>query len=264
MSSHRPRKRFGQNFLHDPGVIRRIVDCIRPVPAQAVVEIGPGQGALTRPLLERLDHLDVIEIDRDLAGAMREQGYPPQRLSIHESDALQFDFSALATQRGQPLRLVGNLPYNISTPLLFHVLEHAEVIRDMHFMLQREVVRRMAAPPGGKEYGRLSVMLAWHCRVESLFDIAPGAFRPAPKVTSSLVRLIPHAAAPFEVGDALVFRNVVTRAFTQRRKTLRNALATLISAEQIAALDIDPGLRPQMLTPADFAAIARSVSTAQA
>jgi len=264
MSPHRPRKRFGQNFLHDPGVIRRIVDCIRPVPGQAMVEIGPGQGALTRPLLERLDHLDVIEIDRDLAVAMREQDYPPQRLSIHESDALQFDFSALAAQRGQPLRLAGNLPYNISTPLLFHVLTHAEAIRDMHFMLQKEVVRRMASGPGGKEYGRLSVMLAWRCRVESLFDIAPGAFRPAPRVTSSLVRLVPHATAPFEVGNTQVFRDVVTRAFTQRRKTLRNALSTLISADQLAALDIDPGLRPQMLTPADFAAIARSVSAAQA
>lgn len=259
MSTHRPRKRFGQNFLHDPGVIRRIVSCIGPGATDAIVEIGPGQGALTRPLLAQLEHLDVIEIDRDLAAALR-LAHPAAHLCIHQSDALKFDFTQLSGERGQPLRLAGNLPYNISTPLLFHVLAHAAVIRDMHFMLQKEVVQRMAAVPGGREYGRLSVMLAWHCRVEALFDIAPGAFNPPPRVTSSLVRLVPHTTAPFEVGDPGMFREVVTRAFTQRRKTLRNALGKLVHADTLTRLGIDPGLRPQVLAPADFAAISHALS----
>ena len=260
MPAHRPRKRFGQNFLHDPDVIRRIIDCIRPADDQALVEIGPGQGALTRPLLERLAHLDVIEIDRDLAGALRGLDYPTQQLCIHEADALKFDFPALATERGGHLRLVGNLPYNISTPLLFHVLEHADVIQDMHFMLQKEVVQRMAADPGGSEYGRLTVMLAWRCRVEPLFDIAPGAFNPPPRVTSSLVRLVPHPRLPFEVGDPDLFREVVSQAFSHRRKTLRNALSRLIDAHSLEQLGINATLRPQMLAPADFARISRALT----
>ncbi len=260
MSTHRPRKRFGQNFLHDAGVIRRIVECIRPTTGQTLVEIGPGRGALTAPLLEQLVHLDVIEIDRDLVAGLR-AAYPSGRLCVHEADALKFDFTALSAERGAALRLVGNLPYNISTPLLFHVLTQAGAIDDMHFMLQKEVVQRMAAAAGGKDYGRLSVMLAWRCRVQALFDIAPGAFTPAPQVTSSLVRLIPHATPPFEVGDPGVFRDLVTRAFTQRRKTLRNALGKQVPAETLEELGIDPGLRPQMLSPSDFAAIARALST---
>jgi 16S rRNA (adenine1518-N6/adenine1519-N6)-dimethyltransferase len=244
---HFPRKRFGQHFLHDPGVIRRIVDAIAPAPEDAIVEIGPGEGALTRPLLARTRHVEVVEIDRDLAAALAAEG-----VRVHVADALAFDFSVFP--RG--VRIVGNLPYNISTPLLFHLARHAERVRDLHFMLQREVVERMVAQPSTPEYGRLSVMLQTRFRMEKLFRVAPGAFRPPPKVESAVVRLVP-LGTPLGC-DEKVFEKVVREAFSARRKTLRNALP--LEAEAYAHLGIDPKLRPENLSPPDYVRIARHVT----
>lgn len=252
--SHRPRKRFGQNFLHDPGVIRRILDAVDPRPGDHLVEIGPGQGAITRGLLERAGALDAVELDRDLIGEL-EARFGGQGLRIHSADALKFDFCDLATD-ARPLRIVGNLPYNISTPLLFHLLDQAACIRDLHVMLQQEVVDRMAAKPGTRTYGRLSVALQARCRVLPLFDIGPGAFKPPPKVVSAFVRLTPYDEPPFPVADAGMFDQVLIRAFGQRRKTLRNALKGLLEADEIAALGIDPGQRAEQIDVAGFVAIA--------
>ena len=252
---HRARKRFGQHFLHDPGVIARIVAAIDPRPGDRLVEIGPGLGALTLPLLDRAGRLEVVEIDRDVIPRLAERARGHGELVIHEADALSYDFRALAGQ-GTRLRLCGNLPYNISTPLLFHLLESHAAIADMHFMLQKEVVARMAAGPSTAAYGRLTVMLAVHCSVERLFDVGPGAFRPPPRVDSAIVRLVPHAAAPFEVGDPVRFAAVVAAAFGQRRKTLRNSLAGLVGPAGFAATGIDPGRRAETLAPADFARLA--------
>jgi 16S rRNA (adenine1518-N6/adenine1519-N6)-dimethyltransferase len=255
--SHRPRKRFGQNFLHDAGVLRRMLNAIRPQPNDVMVEIGPGEGALTTLLLQQLQHLDVIEIDHDLAPRLQTHcesnahGAPLGALTIHQADALQFDFSSLIPPQRE-LRVVGNLPYNISTPLLFHIFESANRIADCHFLLQKEVVERMAATPNSKTYGRLSVMTQWRCQVEPLFKVGPGAFRPAPKVDSMFVRLIPYPAPPWPVNDFQHFSAIVTTAFAQRRKTLRNALQSMATAETIAAANIDPGLRAESLSPADF------------
>jgi len=215
---HQPRKRFGQHFLTDESVIDRIVDAIDPQPGQAVVEIGPGLGAMTRPLAERLDRLSVIELDRDLAQRLRRQ----PKLDVIEADVLKVDIEALAAERGQPLRIVGNLPYNISTPILFHLLEAVEHVVDQHFMLQKEVVERMAAGPGGKEYGRLSVMLQWRYRIESLFDVPPGSFDPPPRVDSAIVRMRPWLAP--RALPAGVLEELVRVAFSQRRKLLRHTL----------------------------------------
>jgi len=215
---HQPRKRFGQHFLTDESVIDRIVDAIDPQPGQAVVEIGPGLGAMTRPLAERLDRLSVIELDRDLAQRLRRQ----PKLDVIEADVLKVDIEALAAERGQPLRIVGNLPYNISTPILFHLLEAVEHVVDQHFMLQKEVVERMAAGPGGKEYGRLSVMLQWRYRIESLFDVPPESFDPPPRVDSAIVRMRPWPAP--RVLPAGVLEELVRVAFSQRRKLLRHTL----------------------------------------
>ena len=249
--SHRPRRRYGQHFLHDPVIIGKILAAVDPSPGERVVEIGPGQGAITLPLLARAGRVDVVEIDRDLAAALRVVARSAAgELAVHEADALTFDFGTLAD--GGPLRGVGNLPYNISTPLLFHLLGHASRIRDMHFMLQKEVVTRMAAGPGGKEYGRLTVMLACLCRVEPLFDIGPGAFRPPPRVRSAFVRLTPWERPPFAMGPPETLAAVVRQAFSMRRKTLRNALAPLLTAEAISAAGCDPGARPETLSPADF------------
>ena len=253
--SHRPRKRFGQNFLHDRGVIGRIVAAVDPRPGDALVEIGPGEGALTRPLLAAAGRLTVVELDRDLAGRLAAWPEAAGPLKVIQADALKLDLAALAPD-GQRLRLVGNLPYNVSTPLLFSFLARAAAIRDMHFMLQREVVARMAAGPGGRDYGRLTVMLAAACRVEPLFDVGPGAFRPAPKVWSSVVRLVPWETPPFPVPDALRFAAVVRAAFSQRRKTLRNALAGLVTEAGFRAAGVDPGARAETLPPARFAALA--------
>jgi 16S rRNA (adenine1518-N6/adenine1519-N6)-dimethyltransferase len=252
--SHIPRKRFGQNFLHDPGVIRRIVVAIDPQPADHLVEIGPGEGAITGELLARTGTLDAIEIDRDLFAALQTR-FGDRGLRLHNADALKFDFRRLAASDGK-IRVVGNLPYNVSTPLLFHLLGQAGCIRDMHFMLQKEVVERMAATPGSKTYGRLSVSLQARCVVTPLFDIGAGAFRPPPKVESSFVRLVPYQVPPCPVIDFATFDRVLVQAFSRRRKTLRNALAGLVSAEDLAALGIAPGLRPEQVDVAGFVAIA--------
>lgn len=252
---HRARKRFGQNFLSDPNIIRRIVDAIRPQPGETMVEIGPGLGAMTDPLLERLDHLHVVEIDRDLIARLRER-YPAERLSIHEGDALKFDFGSLCADPARPLRIVGNLPYNISTPILFHLAEFAGQVKDMTFMLQKEVVMRMVAEPGTEDYGRLSVMLQYRFRMGRMFDVPPGAFRPAPKVMSSIVRLVPLPADELGARDEGLFARIVTAAFGQRRKTLRNTLKEFLDQPGFAALGLDPGLRGERLSMPEFVAIA--------
>jgi 16S rRNA (adenine1518-N6/adenine1519-N6)-dimethyltransferase len=251
-------KRLGQHFLHDPAVIRRIVDAIRPVATDAMVEIGGGPGALTAPLVERLEHLDVVELDRELAAELPSRVAHPERLVVHHADALRFDFTSLA--RGpRSLRVVGNLPYNISTPLLFHLLATGNSIKDLHVMLQREVVERITAKPGGKEYGRLTVMLALWARSEVCFDVGPGAFKPPPKVWSTVLRLVPHAAPPFEVADHDRFATLVAHLFSMRRKQLGRSLKGKLTAEQIASVGIDPAARPETLAPADFARLAALV-----
>jgi 16S rRNA (adenine1518-N6/adenine1519-N6)-dimethyltransferase len=260
MPSIQPKKRFGQHFLHERGVVERILAALAPQPGETVVEIGPGPGALTRPLLERVARLHAVELDRDLAARLQAE-FPPERLSLHQADALKFDFCALTSPSGK-LRLVGNLPYNISTPLLFHLLDQERCIQDMLFMLQKEVVDRMSAAPGGKDYGRLSVMIQWRLRVEKLFEVRPGAFTPPPKVDSAVVRLTPHAAPPVTVRDAVNFARLVKAAFAQRRKTLRNNLKDLLAAETIAALGIEPARRAETLTLAEFASLANALPPA--
>jgi 16S rRNA (adenine1518-N6/adenine1519-N6)-dimethyltransferase len=252
---HVARRRFGQNFLTSTGIIDRIVSAIQPHPGENIVEIGPGLGALTRPLLERLGHLHVIEIDRDLIARLRER-FTPECLTIHEGDALKFDFGALCTEAS--LRVVGNLPYNISTPLLFHLCGFVPRLRDGHFMLQKEVVARMVAAPGTAEYGRLSVMLQYRFQMERLFDVPPGAFHPAPKVTSSIVRLVPLPAGTYDVHDETRFSRIVAAAFAQRRKTLRNTLRDFLDEADLRELGFDPGLRGERLSVADFVAIANA------
>ncbi|MCK9381198.1 MAG: 16S rRNA (adenine(1518)-N(6)/adenine(1519)-N(6))-dimethyltransferase RsmA [Sulfuritalea sp.] len=268
---HVARKRFGQNFLVSSGVIHKIVDAIGPRAGDTVVEIGPGLGALTGPLLERIDHLHVVEIDRDLIARLR-QRFPPERLTIHEGDALEFDFGAL--KGSGPLKIVGNLPYNISSPLLFHLVPFAPLVHDMHFMLQKEVVDRMVAEPGSKDFGRLSVMLQYHYHMERMFIVPPGAFNPPPKVDSAIVRMIPRR----EVGagglcipgislreqvtakDPLLFARVVTAAFSQRRKMLRNTLREFISETDLAALGITPTARAEDIAVTDYVRLANSLA----
>jgi len=250
---HQPRKRFGQHFLHDPGVIGRIVAAIAPQPQDRMVEIGPGLGAITIPLLAKLRELHAVEIDRDAIKHLREITQNDPRLHIHSADVLKFSLAEIGVN--ERLRLVGNLPYNISTPLLFHLIEQRERILDMHFMLQKEVVDRMAAAPGSEHYGRLTVMLAPWLRIEPLFDIGPGAFRPPPKVISTVVRLTPHAT-PLPIDEPRHYSAVVAASFSQRRKTLRNALRPLLEAEDIVAAGIDPSLRAEVLAPVQFAALA--------
>lgn len=245
MKNHRPRKYFGQHFLHDRNIIDKILAGIAPRADEHFVEIGPGHGALTRPLLERVGRLDVIEIDRDLAAELTTEFADP-KFSIHVGDALKFDFAKLGAGDGV-LRLVGNLPYNISTPLLFHILDHHRRFRDIHVMLQKEVVDRMTAPPGNRTYGRLTVSLAARCRVESLFVVRPGSFTPAPRVDSAVARLIPDPERRAEIIDEAVFDRVVAQAFNQRRKRLANALRSIITESQIEALGIDPGARAETL-----------------
>lgn len=252
---HRPRKRFGQHFLHSSEAIARILRAIAPQPEQHLLEIGPGQGVLTAPLLASGAKLDLVELDRDLIPALEAiAALSEGRLHVYQADALEFDICALA--RDAKLRVVGNLPYNISTPLIFRLLAQRHCIKDMHFMLQKEVVDRMAAAPGGKDYGRLSVMLQYHCEVHRLFTIGPFAFNPPPKVDSAFVRLIPHTRAPVEVADPRLLEDVVRLAFMYRRKTLRNALATLLDSEAISAAGVDPGLRAEQLSLEDFARLA--------
>ncbi|MDP9066222.1 MAG: 16S rRNA (adenine(1518)-N(6)/adenine(1519)-N(6))-dimethyltransferase RsmA [Pseudomonadota bacterium] len=256
------RKRFGQHFLHDAGIVRRIVDAIAPQPGERLVEVGPGRGALTWTLLARAKRLEVIEIDRDLAGQLAADPRAAH-LRIHVENVLDTDFIGLRGS-GAPLRIVGNLPYNISTPLLFRLLQQRSAIGDMHFMLQKEVVQRMSAQPGGKEYGRLTVMLAAYAQVEALFDVGPGAFQPRPKVWSAIVRLRPAPDPRFEIGAEGDLRTVVTAAFSQRRKTLRNSLKDLLSAGELEACGIDAGLRPETLFPAQFGLLAARYSARRA
>ncbi len=252
---HVARKRFGQHFLHDPAIIARIVAAIDPQPHDALLEIGPGLGAITLPLLERVDELHAIEIDRDAIRHLRLHAPPSAVLYIHEADVLDFELGRLRKD-GRRLRIVGNLPYNISTPLLFRLIEQREHIRDLHVMLQKEVVQRMAADANSEHYGRLSVMLAPWLAVEPLFDIGPGAFRPPPRVTSSFARLTPHASPSVPQEHPREYSAIVAAAFSQRRKTLRNSLRPLLSAEEIAAAGIDPGARAETISPRGFAALA--------
>jgi 16S rRNA (adenine1518-N6/adenine1519-N6)-dimethyltransferase len=253
---HRARKRFGQNFLHDRHVIERIVDAIDPRPGQTIIEIGPGQAALTRELVRRAGHVTAIEIDRDLAAWLREQ-FTGEQLTLLEADALKFDWSSLAAQQG--LRIVGNLPYNISSPLLFRLVECADRVIDQHFMLQKEVVDRMVAPPGTKTYGRLSVMLQVRYRLTKLFDVPRGAFNPPPKVTSSIVRMTPRPASELPAIDFGTFGRVVAAAFNQRRKILRNALGEFGSDAGFAAAGVDPLARAETLAVDDFVRLTRAV-----
>lgn len=254
----RARKRFGQHFLHDPAVLDRIVDAIGPRKTDHLVEIGPGRGALTRRLLAAPHAtLDAIEVDRDLVALLSSELAEAPRLTLHEADALEFDFAALAHARGGKLRILGNLPYNIATPLIFNLLRDAAVIADMCFMLQREVVDRIVASPGHDAYGRLTVMLAPWVQAERLFDVGPGAFHPPPKVSSAVVRLAIRAKPAFAVSPN--FAAVVTAAFSHRRKTLRNAVKHVISREQIEAAGIDPAVRPETLAPSAFNMLAQTL-----
>jgi 16S rRNA (adenine1518-N6/adenine1519-N6)-dimethyltransferase len=258
VNRHRPRKRFGQHFLHDAGVIRRLVSAIAPRADDYLVEIGPGEGVLTAPVLEKVDHLTVIELDRDLAAILSERLGFPAGLEIVQADVLKVDFAELAN--GRRLRIIGNLPYNISTPILFHLFESRADIVDMHFMLQKEVVDRMVAEPGGRQYGRLSVMAAFHCDMVRLFNVPPGAFRPPPKVDSAVVRLVPKALTDDDLDLLPTFAEVTRRAFGQRRKTLRNSLKGLLDETQIEAAGINPGARAETLGVEQFRELALGVS----
>ena len=284
MTAHIPRKRFGQHFLHDRGVILRIVQAIDPRPGQRLVEIGPGLGALTVPVLERCGRLDVVELDRDVIPHLIAACDGKGELVIHQADALQFRFADLAAP-GESLRIIGNLPYNISTPLLFHLFEQQcdppspagrgdgmsgstgspsqPCIQDMTFMLQLEVCERLAAAPNTEHYGRLSVMAQYHAHIEYLFHVGRGAFNPPPKVESGIVRLTPHPAPPVDVGDKDLFSRMVAQAFNMRRKTLRNGMKGFVDAAGFAAAGIDPVRRPETLSLAEFAALSR-VATATA
>jgi len=253
------RKRFGQNFLQDENIIHRIIQAINPKPEQAIVEIGPGHGALTDPLLEKTNgKLTVVELDRDLIASLRVKYFQLPQLTIVEGDALKVDFSQLF--EAEPLRLVGNLPYNISTPLLFHLMQYANHIGDMHFMLQKEVVERMAAAVGSKVYGRLSIMIQYHCQVQPLFVVPPSAFTPAPKVDSMIVRLTPLKEAKLPLTSLKTLENIVRDSFSQRRKVIRNTLKKYITADALQTLAIDPGARAENLALKDFIAISNYIS----
>jgi len=252
------RKRFGQNFLHDPAVIGRLLDIINPQPDEFIIEIGPGRGALTLPILQRVGKLTAVELDRDLIPLLEQRSKDLGTLTLHQADALKVDYAELA--EGKPLRLLGNLPYNISTPLLFHLLASNANIVDMHFMLQKEVVQRLAAEPGTRSYGRLSVAVAAQASATNVLHVGPGAFQPAPKVDSAVVRLTPRAPS-FAINDRKLFGKVVTQAFSQRRKTLRNTLSGLVGDDDFNALGIDSSLRAEVLSPADFAALANHLAS---
>ena len=250
---HHPRKRFGQHFLHDQTVIDKIIQAINPSPEQNIVEIGPGQGAITLPLLKKTGELHVVEIDRDLADYISVKYGNCGKIHMHCLDVLDFDFCRITTGK---LKIVGNLPYNISTPLIFHLLDQIDCIDEMIFMLQEEVVDRLSAEPGNKIYGRLSVMVQSQCHVKKLFHVGAGAFKPPPKVDSAVVRLTPHKKAIAQINNHTTFAFIVRECFNQRRKTLRNSLRRLLSEEQIHSLGIDPGLRPERLTIHQFIALA--------
>ena len=248
MAKHRARKRFGQHFLSDPGIIDAIVRAVHPTGDDIIVEIGPGQGAITDALASSAGHLHAVELDRDLVARLRRRYEDKPNVTVHEADALQFDFASL----GDRIRVVGNLPYNISTPLLFHLLKFRNRIVDMHFMLQKEVVERMAASPGSKAYGRLGIMLGCHLHIESLFDVPREAFEPPPEVTSAVVRLDPLPPGTFDIQDEAGLSTLVSTAFMQRRKTLRNSLKKSVDAIDFEAVGIDASLRPEQLSIADY------------
>lgn len=261
-SGHQARKRFGQNFLHDQRIIEKIVNAVAPKAGDFLVEIGPGLGALTAPLLDRAEHLTVVELDRDLAAGLPNRVSDPSKLTVIEADALRFDFLSLLYQQPQEqqprkdkLRIVGNLPYNISTPLLFHLLQYGGQIQDMHFMLQKEVVDRIVAPPNSKTYGRLSVMMQYFCQPTFLFEVPPGAFIPAPKVTSAVFRLQPYNVKPIQAANEKKFSQLVAHVFTQRRKTLRSSLKGQIDDAGFEQAQIDPMARPETLSVAQFVAL---------
>lgn len=258
---HQARKRFGQNFLVDQNIINHIVRAIHPRTDDNLVEIGPGQGAITEPLLEACEQLQVVELDRDLIPRLESKFRDFPGLRIHQGDALKFDFSQLAGEK--PLRIVGNLPYNISTPLIFHLLQYHGLIGDMHFMLQKEVVARMASEPSKKDYGRLSIMSQYHCKVEHLFDVGPHCFHPAPKVDSAIVRLTPHSVLPYPATNPELLDKLVRTAFQQRRKTLRNALKSVLQ-DDFSLLDqvaIDANQRPENLSVQDFVRLANLIQS---
>lgn len=257
--AHQARKRFGQNFLQDHSIIYQIIGSIQARKGQHWVEIGPGKGALTQPLLETGVRLDVVELDRDLVELLTAKFELQPQLTIHSGDALKFDYQSLVNSEDK-LRIIGNLPYNISTPLLFHLLNNADSIADMHFMLQKEVVDRICAVPGSKKYGRLTVMMNYYCASEHLFDVSPESFNPIPKVKSAIVRLIPHSSSPVNIADVSVLNKIVTAAFSQRRKTIRNSLKKHLSEEQIIQLGIDPKVRAEEIALNDFAKFANFVS----
>jgi len=265
MQKYKTKKRFGQHFLHDHHVIQKLIYEINPNPSDLMVEIGPGLGALTFPLLEKIDQLHVVEIDRDVIKHLEQRSNP--KLLIHSVDALKYNFNELTEDNDKPLRVVGNLPYNISTPLIFHLLEplsntnqQQSTITDMHFMLQNEVVERITAKPGNKSFGRLSVMVQYYCETEYLFFVGPESFNPPPKVDSAILRLTPWAERPYQAIDDKQLSKLVAQAFSMRRKTLRNNLKKIISAEQIESLDIDPSHRAETLGVEDFVKLSNFVS----
>ena len=258
---HYARKRFGQNFLNDQYIIDSIVSAIHPQRSEALVEIGPGLGALTEPVGERLDALTVVELDRDLAARLQTHPFLGPKLTIYQQDAMTFDFAALAQEKGQPLRVFGNLPYNISTPLMFHLFSYTGSIKDMHFMLQKEVVNRLVAGPGSKAYGRLSVMAQYYCQVIPVLEVPPHSFTPPPKVDSAVVRLVPFTEPPHPVSDIRVLSRITTEAFGKRRKTLRNSLGYLFAAGALDELGIDAGLRAENVSVAQYCQLANWLAT---
>lgn len=258
---HIPRKRFGQNFLTDDVVLHDIISSIAPAADDAMVEIGPGLAAMTALLLEQLRHLHVVELDRDLVERLKKR-FSAERLTVHSADALKFDFASIPVPEGRKLRVVGNLPYNISSPLLFHLAEIAPQVQDQHFMLQKEVVERMVAEPGGKAYGRLSVMLQWRYHMELLFVVPPTAFDPPPQVDSAIVRMIP-LAQPMACEQALL-EQVVTKAFSQRRKVIRNCVAGLFTEDELRQAGVDPQARPEAVPVEQFVALAKLLAVRQA
>lgn len=261
---HHTRKRFGQNFLHDQRVIDKIVNAVAPKAGDRLIEIGPGLGALTAPLLKRAETLTVVELDRDLAANLPERMGFPTHLTIVEGDALRFDFTQLKQSDEQKLRIVGNLPYNISTPLLFHLLTYGGQVQDMHFMLQKEVVDRIVAAPNTSDYGRLSVMLQYYCEPTFLFEVPAGSFNPPPKVTSAVFRLKPYTQKPLQAQDEKHLASLVSHVFTQRRKTLRNSLKGQLDEAGFAAIGIDPMARPETLSLAQFVALSDAIVLSRA
>ncbi len=255
---HFARKRFGQNFLHDDYIIESIVAAIQPKTDQALVEIGPGLAALTVPVSKYVDHLTVIEIDRDLASRLIDNPLLKNKLTVIEQDALTFNFNELNQQLGKPLRVFGNLPYNISTPLMFHLFEYANIIVDMHFMLQKEVVTRLVAAPNSKDYGRLSVMAQYYCQIIPVLEVPPTSFKPAPKVDSAVVKLIPYKEKLHQVNDVKILSRITTEAFNQRRKTIRNSLGNMFTVEQLVELNIDPNLRAENITVQQYCQLANA------